>query len=298
MSDTYDIKSNLLSAFRSLMTPLVRILLRNGIAFREFAEVLKEVYVTVCARDMVLPGRRMSLSRIAIMTGLTRKEVASIVNGDGQRKIASDTNANRAARVLEAWHSSPEYLAPYGFPRDLSIDSDGVSGSFEELVRRFSGDMPARAMLDELLRVEAVKLLDDGQHVRVLKRTYIPTNFTPEMIEIFSRAVRRYIETVDHNLSLQDPSKRRFDRMVYPDKGMRDVDVSVFQQEVREYLERVIAEIDAKSATYPVPESERGEAPVQVGVGLYFYREEVDDKRSLVELLGRVDENEDDDREN
>ena len=293
MSDAYDIKSNLLSAFRSLMTPLVRILLRNGIAFREFADVVKEVYVTVCARDMVLPGRKMSLSRIAIMTGLTRKEVASIVNGESQRKTASDTNANRAARVLEAWHSCPEYLAPYGFPRDLMIEGGDDSGSFEELVRRFSGDMPTRAMLDELLRVDAVKLLEGGDYVRVLKRTYIPTDLTPEMVEIFSRAVRRYIETVDHNLSLQDPTRRRFDRMVYPDSGLREVDVPVFQLEVKDYLERVIAESDAKSATYPVPEPSRGEAPVQVGVGLYFYREVTEDKRSLTELLGRTDEEDD-----
>lgn len=78
MSGTYDVKRELLSAFRSLMTPLVRILLRNGISFREFAEVLKDVFVAVCARDLVVPGRRLTLSRIAIVTGLTRKEVSTI----------------------------------------------------------------------------------------------------------------------------------------------------------------------------------------------------------------------------
>ena len=47
--------------------------------------------------------------------------------------------------------------------------------------------------------------------------------------------------------------------MVYPDDGLRLVDVEIFQQDIREYLETVIQEIDQKSATYPRPEPKKGE---------------------------------------
>ena len=59
---------------------------------------------------------------------------------------------------------------------------------------------------------------------------------TAEMIQIFSQAVRRYIETVDYNLGRRKGLEKRFDRMVYPDDGLRVVDVEIFQQEIREYL--------------------------------------------------------------
>lgn len=287
MSGTYDVKRELLSAFRSLMTPLVRILLRNGISFREFAEVLKDVFVAVCARDLVVPGRRLTLSRIAIVTGLTRKEVSTIVRDDELRRKALETNANRAAKILEAWHSDTRFLGPYGFPRDLLIEGDDPSGTFSDLVRENSGDMPVRAMLEELMRVDAARVVEGGEVVRVLKRTYIPTEMTPEMIQIFSQAVRRYIETVDYNLSLQETKSRRFDRAVYPDPGLRVIDVPVFQQEVREYLETVIAEIDYKTSKYQRLDDPESETTTRVGVGIYFYQDELEDKRALIDLLGK-----------
>jgi hypothetical protein len=287
MSGTYDVKRELLSAFRSLMTPLVRILLRNGISFREFAEVLKDVFVAVCARDLVVPGRRLTLSRIAIVTGLTRKEVSTIVRDDELRRKALETNANRAAKILEAWHSDTRFLGPYGFPRDLLIEGDDPSGTFSDLVRENSGDMPVRAMLQELMRVDAARVVEGGEVVRVLKRTYIPTEMTPEMIQIFSQAVRRYIETVDYNLSLQETKSRRFDRVVYPDPGLRVIDVPVFQQEVREYLETVIAEIDYKTSKYQRFDDPESETTTRVGVGIYFYQDELEDKRALIDLLGK-----------
>jgi len=269
------------------MTPLVRILLRNGISFREFAEVLKDVFVAVCARDLVVPGRRLTLSRIAIVTGLTRKEVSTIVRDDELRRKALETNANRAAKILEAWHSDTRFLGPYGFPRDLLIEGDDPSGTFSDLVRENSGDMPVRAMLEELMRVDAARVVEGGEVVRVLKRTYIPTEMTPEMIQIFSQAVRRYIETVDYNLSLQETKSRRFDRVVYPDPGLRVIDVPIFQQEVREYLETVIAEIDYKTSKYQRLDDPESETTTRVGVGIYFYQDELEDKRALIDLLGK-----------
>jgi len=272
------------------MTPLIRILLRSGITFQEFAGVLKDVYVTVCAREMTLPGRRMSLSRVAIATGLTRREVAKIVRNEGKTQWGVGSNAGLAASVLEAWHSDPAFLAPYGYPRDLKIDGTDEVPTFEDLVRRFGADVPHEILVGELVRVGAARLLEGGLYLRVQKRTYIPTDMTAEMIQIFSQAVRRYIETVDYNLGRSKGEAKRFDRMVYPDDGLRLVDVEIFQQEIREYLETVIQEIDQKSATYPRPARKRGEPAVQVGVGIYFYQEESEDKAPLIESFGDIRE--------
>jgi hypothetical protein len=294
MSDTYDVKRDLLAAFRSLMTPLIRILLRSGITFQEFGGVLKDVYVNVCAREMTLPGRKMSLSRVAIATGLTRREVAKIVRNEGKTRWGVWSNAGLAASVLEAWHTDAQYLAPYGYPRDLKIDGTDVVATFEDLTRRFSADVPHEVLIGELIRVGAARVLEGGQYLRVLKRTYIPTDMTAEMIQIFSQAVRRYIETVDYNLGRAKGQEKRFDRMVYPDDGLRIVDVEIFQQEIREYLETVIQEIDQKSATYPRPARKKGEKSVQVGVGIYFYQEASEDRAPLSESFADLQEFADD----
>lgn len=287
MSAAYDVKKDLLAAYGSLMTPLVRILLRNGIAYHEFASVIREVYVAACAQEMVRQGRAGSLARASIMTGLTRREIVDVASGRRSLRPGTESNVNRAAKLLEAWHTDPEFLAPYGFPRDLSVDPRDPSGSFASLVAKHIGEDVAAEMLDEVLRVGAAKLLDGGHYVRVLKRTYIPTEMTPELVQIFSQAVRRYVETVDYNLSQEQGAVKRFDRLVYPDQGLRSVDVPVFQQEIREYLETVIAEIDAKAATYPRPSHD--DDSVQVGVGLYFYREPTNQTVDMSLLLGDLD---------
>ena len=162
MSDTYDVKRDLLAAFRSLMTPLIRILLRSGITFQEFGGVLKDVYVNVCAREMTLPGRKMTLSRVAIATGLTRREVAKIVRSEGKTQWGVWSNAGLAASVLEAWHSDAQFLAPYGYPRDLKIDGTDVVPTFEDLVRRFSSEVPHEVLIGELVRVGAARILEGG----------------------------------------------------------------------------------------------------------------------------------------
>src|SRR6202171_5217519 len=173
MSGRYNVKLKLLAAYGHLLVPLIRILLRNGIAFPEFAEVVKETYARVCAKDFAMPNKRMTNSRVAIMTGLTRKEVSKIFSGEDQIKKILESNAHRFARVLQGWHNDTEFLGPYGMPRELYVDGDPAGApSFADLVRRYSGDMPARAMLDELLGSKTAVRVDEKGTGRVLRRTY------------------------------------------------------------------------------------------------------------------------------
>ena len=58
---TDSVRLGLLAAYRKLLQPLVRILIRSGISFGEVAEVLKTVFVEVAARDFDLPDRKTSL---------------------------------------------------------------------------------------------------------------------------------------------------------------------------------------------------------------------------------------------
>ena len=153
---TDSVRLGLLAAYRKLLQPLVRILIRSGISFGESAEVLKTVFVEVAARDFDLPDRKTSLSRIAILTGLTRKEVAKQQEILRSGALDVDSNLNRVIRVLEGWHSDPAFTGPYGMPMELPFDSPTVP-SFVSLVRKHSGDMAPRAMLDELIRVGALE---------------------------------------------------------------------------------------------------------------------------------------------
>ena len=77
---TDSIKHSLFSAIPRLLRPLIRILLRNGVPYGTFADLAKRVYVNLAANECGLPGRKQSISRISILTGLSRKEVSGVLD--------------------------------------------------------------------------------------------------------------------------------------------------------------------------------------------------------------------------
>ena len=270
-------KTELLNGFRRLLRPLVRIALRNGVSIGEFSEVLKTVYVEIAATNFQVPGRKLSQSRIAIISGLTRKEVARIVTElKSNRAVATNDNSNRVTRVLVGWHTDPDFTGPYGIPLELSFDETRWP-NFTELVRRYSGDMPARAMLDELLRTKAVQSIENDL-LKVVSRSYIPQQDQEvEGLRRIGNAIHNFIATVDHNLQKKKAGEGRFERIAFSDEGLTEFGLKELDAFVRikgqEFLER----IDNWMAAHPNPHVKNGERIFKTGIGVYHYIQEDDE---------------------
>lgn len=184
-------------AIRTLLRPLVRILLRNGMPFRAFAEHAKKAYVDAAMQELALEDRKPSLARASVITGLTRKEVSRLAAQEAPDPGTTE-RYNRAARVVSGWVRDRRYHDARGRPASLPLE--GGRASFADVVKRYSGDMPARAVLDELLRVGAVRQLHDGR-IRLVSRAYIPRTGEEEKLGILGTDVAALISTIDHNLT-------------------------------------------------------------------------------------------------
>lgn len=201
----------LAAAVQRILRPLIRILLRHGVAFGAFADLAKRVYVEVASSDEFRIGRRkQTVSRIAIITGLTRKEVRRVLELPVASAGEEAGRYSRSARVISGWSSDPRFLDAQGAPKDLAIDT-----GFTELVRRYSGDMPVRAVLDELLRVSAVSQSEDGR-VRLRLRAYVPSAAETDVLEILGTDVAALTTTIDHNMA-SPPDSAWFQRKVLYD---------------------------------------------------------------------------------
>jgi hypothetical protein len=179
-------------------------------------------------------------------------------------------------------------MGPYGFPRDLAFAREPGGGpSFEDLVTRYAADIQPQLMLEELIRVAAATIAEESGMIRVLKRTFIPEQMAPELIEVFARGVRRYVETIDHNLGEQDSSKRRFERWVFPDYGIREEDWVPFNDMVRDRLQEVIEDLETQFVLFrkPRPDVDR---ILSVGVGLYLYKDDLADDKKFQEMLATL----------
>ncbi len=283
MSDS--VKAGLLAAYSKLLRPLIRILLRHGITYAEVSEVVKTVYVSIAANEFRVPGKKMSKARIAIVTGLTRKEVQRISELDSKENIAPKTNLSRIGRVLSGWHTDPDFTGPYGMPLEIRYDSDVPADvTFSKLVQRYSGDMTPRAMLDELLRVGAV-VETDQSWFKVLRREYVPQTLDPDFLERVGRGVHNFVHTIEFNMQKAGPGRGRFERTVRPDSGLRAQDLPLFDQYVRQKGQAFLEDIDNWMTKLEQPR--KGDEVVQTGVGIYHFVVEDDeyDQKKIKEFL-------------
>ena len=188
-------RDSAIAACEQLLPPLIATLLRLGISAADFNELAKEVFVRTAARQMMRTNGRVSRSRIAIVTGLTRSEVAHVL--DRVRKARRrEQHLHRADRVLKGWSSDSDFLTRGGRPRALTIK--GRHGSFQDLVKRYSGDIPARAMLDELIASSAVRVLKNG-NVCVLARSAAVSGFDCRELSAVGTRARALLHTLCHN---------------------------------------------------------------------------------------------------
>jgi len=279
------IKAALLRAFHVLLGPLVRILLRQGISYAEFSEVAKAVYVEVALKDFKVPGRKATRTRVAVMTGLTRKEVKRVIDEAFKDQYEPNAKFSRLGRVLVGWHTDTDFTGPYGLPLELQYESTQQGDpTFSELVKGHSGDMSPRSILDELIRVGAVRETDVGWY-RVLRRDYITDATGRDTFERTGFIVRNFINTVDFNMTKSAPGKGRFERHVFPADGIRADDLPKFDAYIRDRCQALLEELDNWLTKLPIPDDKKGDEVVHTGVGMYHYMTHVADDRSLKQLL-------------
>ena len=259
-----------------LLRPLARIFLRNHVSHRTFAELAKQVYVEVANAEFGITGKKQSISRIAILTGLTRKEVQRLLAQSPGTESVVEEEYNRASRVITGWVRDPDFGDGKGHPHPLRME--GKRASFSELVKRYSGDIPVRAMLDELLRVGAVKQLKDGR-ISLLSRGYIPQKGPVEKWQVLGSDTADLIATIDHNV-YQKPTKPRFQRKVMydnvPTEAAKEFQVlaAAQGQELLEAIDRWLSHRDRD-----VNPATKGTGRVRVGLGIYHFEEHLDPGR-------------------
>jgi len=208
MSDKH--QKPLVAAVLRLLRPLARILLRNGVSFSTFSDLAKWTYVDVATQEFGIEGRKQSTSRVSVITGLSRREVMRVRKLPRPDVTASTERHNRAARVIAAWRREGDFLDAQGNPALLPMEGPGAT--FSELVKRFSGNVPPRAILDELIHVGAVERREDGK-IDLLTRAYIPRKIEAHKLNILGTDVQHLISTIDHNLN-PDTTEPIFQRKV------------------------------------------------------------------------------------
>ena len=258
----------LTDALRKILMTLVRTLLRNGMSYGEFDQVARKCYVDVAYRDFAPAGKKQTVSNVAILTGLNRKEVKKLADLDLAQPGTKNRQYNRVVRVLGGWINDPCYLRKDGIPRDLDYDG---RDSFSDLVKRYSGDMPVAAMQKVLLASANIKFSDDGR-VRLMSHAYLPSNDPVEKLTILGNDTSQLVETIDYNLTAAEDALR-FQRKASNARVALD---SI--PEIKQFLKRkgqaFLEEIDLYLSQHETDD----DSTAELSVSVFYHESDCEDK--------------------
>jgi hypothetical protein len=203
----------LAKAVKSILKPLISIVIRHGIAYGTFAEWVREVYVTAAINELERTDQKQTVTNISTLTGLNRKEAKRLLEPRASENDDSDYRFNRAARVITAWQTDSRFCTKSGIPKIL-IRGANAEDSFDQLVKDYSGDMTPVSLLQLLESAGCISI--DDKKIKLIKTAYIPQgNATSiEKINILGNDVYELISTINHNLYAHE-NDLRFQRKVF-----------------------------------------------------------------------------------
>ncbi len=236
------LKGQFAAAISRLLRPIVRQLITHGISYSAFCQIAKHVYINVAEHEFALPFKRQTDSRLALMTGLNRKEIARLREHRPFDEPAVEVEDTVTTHIIGRWMAGPPFADADGTPKRLAYESQRPKvPSFARLVRELGVDIPVRSVLDELLRTGVVDLLPNGD-VRLQREAHIPAKDVSMKLTLLGSDLAELFSTIVHNI--EHPESPRLQRkVVYDNIGSQAL------AELRDTAEKVGAEFIRRANT-------------------------------------------------
>lgn len=248
-----------------ILRPLVRVMIRNGISSGSFEELVRKAYVDEAFSMGKKYQKKTTISSVSAQTGLSRKEVKRLNEQGAKHNAEIEQKYNRAIRVISGWCNDENYIDSRGKTKTLPIENK--TNSFAALVKRYSGDIPTKAMLNLLLVADCITVKDNT--VKLIKQAYVPGNDSVEVIRILGADGNELISTIVHNLSAGENSKR-YQRKVST-TVLNINDVEDFKKLSQEKSQNLLEELDAWLSQHELEPDDAN--ATYVSLGIYYYEQ-------------------------
>jgi uncharacterized protein DUF6502 len=268
-------KSAVYYACRLVLRPLASIFLKCGLTWKEFSDLSKSVFVEAATQEFGIKGRPTNISRVSILTGISRKEVKrqrDLLLNDEPVVKGKTTDATR---VLSGWFQDGDFQDQAGEP--MLLPEHGATASFEALCDRYSGDIATQTMLKELLQTGTIERAKSGD-LRVMRRFYQPAKHDDENLTWGVALITDLAATMNNNVFLSHTAKPRFGRKA---ESVRVLPGSVSEFHTfldirgQAFLEEVDVWLTNREANDNAQESEF----VRLGVGMFAIEDKLKKER-------------------
>jgi hypothetical protein len=259
-----DIKATLLSSCRALLRPVASVVLKCGMTWREFSELSKAVFVSVATDEFGIRGRPTNVSRVSILTGISRKEVKRQRELMEEPVAAASPKTTDATRLLSGWHQDPDYRDADGLP--LPLRATGPLPSFETLFENYGGDTPQQTLLRELLKAGSIEEQPNGKLV-AKRRYHMPVEMDAGSIRFFGTNLFDHANTLSRNVT-GEADDRWLEGFAVDDR-IHPQAVEAFRTYLDQRGQQFLEEVDDWLNRHRVDAEDTTTTPVRLGLGVY-----------------------------
>ena len=259
-----NIKNTLRASCRALLRPIASVVLKCGMTWREFSELSKSVFVSVATDEFGIRGRPTNISRVSILTGISRKEVKRQRDLLAEPEVQASPKTTDATRLLSGWHQDPEFTDEEGRP--LHLHAEGTNPSFRSLFNTYGGDTPEQTLARELLKAGSVDKDSEGRYV-AKRRYHMPVEMDHGGIRFFGTNLFDHANTLCKNVT-GDNEVRWLEGFAVDDQVHPDA-VEAFRAYIDERGQQFLEEIDDWLSHRRIDPNESKSTPVRLGLGVY-----------------------------
>jgi len=259
--------SSVITAIEHCLKPIARLCIHFGINHRELSEMLKAAFVTIAEDEFKVKGKSQTDSRIALLTGVHRKDVRRLLDEEQQK--APPRKQSLVANLIALWLGTPELLDSDGNPLPLPRNpSNEYPSSFTALAETLTNDIHPRALLDECINRGVVRLTKD-EMVHLITESLIPADDIDEKAHFFGETIHSHIAAAEHNLNGGVPAF--LDRFVWHE-GLTEADVKVIAAAANKAAMTALKQVNNQAVNYKQQHYNEGTpAEFKIHFGTFFY---------------------------
>ncbi len=235
---------------RYLLKPVVKFCLQQHVTYQDTLATLRELFVSIAADDLRAADEKVNSSRISMITGIYREDVAKLLHEEAP---AATAEQGLLSSVIGQWERDPEFHTAQGYPRVLPIEGDGAS--FLQLVSKVRKGVYPPTVLYALERIKAIKRTSRG--VKLIRGGSVTEPGSDESLELLSRDIEAFIQATEQNMSRPDAIGEAYIRTEYDNISAKNLPqirrwlvahTKLFHKKARGYLARFDKDLNPKLA--------------------------------------------------
>jgi Family of unknown function (DUF6502) len=261
-----------LEAAARVLAPLIRLLIAKGVTYQMASELLKQVYVRV-AQTRFASDDQVTGTRLSLLTGLNRKEIRRLTSGNA---VQAPPMSSYASAVHSVWRTQKPWRDREGQPRPLPRRRLTDRVCFDELVRTVTTDHRPSAVLDELVRLNYVRI-DDADNIHLTQGPFPATPDAADRLLRITENLEDHMSAAITNVIEQEP--KFLERFAFSDELSAESAEELHQlarQEWDNTYDRVITRAISLEAR---DKEAQKNTRTRIRVGMYFYSEDSEESK-------------------